>query len=387
MNYADILKKKAKEWDCKNLMNSVYEVVGERIPFSSPLMNWFTYGGIPRNRLIEIYGDYGSGKTTTSLDLCKNAYQLFESEYNKQIEQLQQKLSSGDRDAEDELEELQELGPKKVLYVDLEHSFDVKWAETLGVDLSKLDVMQPPSVIGEDILQTVRDLISTGEVGMIVLDSVPSITPETVLKKKVGEKTVAALAGLMTNFDILIIPLLKRYKCTLILINQIRDNMANPYEVNTPGGKANKFYSSMRFHMRKGKPVDYLGNELPMNAENPAGCLIHARLTKDKTAPNDRNMGTYYLMFQSGIRPDFDYATLALTKYNLIKKSAGWYGFIDPETGEVLMNAETGKPVKVNGLGKVYDYLNANVEYYNKLKNFILDDINGADKDEPEEAD
>ena len=68
-------------------------------------------------------------------------------------------------------------------------------------------------------------------------------------------------------------------------------------------------------------------------------------------------------MFQSGIRPDFDYATLAINKYNLIKKSAGWYGFIDPETGEVLMNAETGKPVKVNGLGKVYDYLNGNPEY------------------------
>lgn len=387
MGYADILKKKAKEWDCKNLMNSVYEVVGERIPFSSPLMNWFTYGGIPRNRIIEIYGDNGSGKTTTSLDLCKNAYQLFEAEYNEKIEQLQQKLSFGDHDAEDELEELQELGPKKVLYVDLEHSFDVKWAETLGVDLSKLDVMQPPNVMGEDILQTVRDLIATGEVGMIVLDSIPAIIPKSVLEKKVGERTVAALAGIITNFDTLVVPLLARYKCTLVTINQIRDNLDNPYVVNTPGGKANKFFSSLRLYMRKGKPVDYLGNELPQNTENPAGCLIHATLTKQKTAPNDRKLGTYYLMFQSGIRPDFDYATLAINKYNLIKKSAGWYGFVDPETGEVLMNAETGKPVKVNGLGKVYDYLNANVEYYNKLKKFILDDINGADKDESEETD
>ena len=386
MKYEDILKKKAKEWGCKNLMNSVYEVVGERIPFSSPLMNWFTYGGIPRNRLIEIYGDFGSGKTTTSLDLCKNAYQLFEQEYNAKIENLQEALAKGDC-VEGELEELKELGPKKVLYVDIEHSFDIRWAETLGVDLERIDVMQPPDVIAEDLLQTIRELVESGQVGMVVLDSIPALIPKTVLEKKVGERTVAALAGLMTNFDTLIIPLLARYKCTLITINQIRDNLDNPYIVNTPGGKANKFYSSLRLQLRKGKPVDFLGNELPKNTENPAGCMIHAMLTKQKTAPNDRTMGTYYLMFQSGIRPDFDYASLAINKYHLIKKSAAWYSFIDPNTGEVIINPDTGKPMSVNGMNRVYDYFNANPGYYEKLKKYILDDINGKRDEDDTESD
>ena len=377
MSYADIIKKKTKDWDCKNLMNSVYSVDKNRIPFSSPLMNWFTYGGITRNRLVEIYGDYGSGKTTTCLDVCKNAYKLFEEEYEAKIQELQQAYSNGDKSASDELDELTELGSKKVLYIDLEHTFDIQWAKTLGVDLSHMDVMQPPNVTGEDLLQTVRDIIETGEVGLLILDSIPSLTPKTVLEKKVGERTVAALAGLMTNFDTLVIPLLARYNCTLIVVNQIRDNLDNPYVVNTPGGKANKFYASLRLQLRKGKYVDALGNELPNNVENPAGCKIEAILTKLKTAPNDRRMGSYFLMFHSGIRPDFDYASLAITKYGLIKKTAGWYGFIDPETGEALCNSDSDKPLKVNGLGKVYDFLNSNAEYFEKLKKYILNDIEG----------
>ena len=165
MSYADIIKRKQKEWDCKSLMNAVFEVQGERIPFSSPLMNWFTYGGVPRNRIMEIFGDEGSGKSTVCQDIKSVA---------------------------DELDELEELGPKKVLYIDIEHGFDVGWAKTLGLDLERIDIMQPPNVFAEDVLQTVRELIETGEIGLVVLDSIPALTPKSVLEKKIGERTVAA---------------------------------------------------------------------------------------------------------------------------------------------------------------------------------------------------
>ena len=83
MSYADIIKKKQKEWNCPKLMNSIYEVQGERIPFSSPLFNWDTYGGVPRDKIIEFYGDYGSGKTTTAIDVCRNAAILFRKEFDE----------------------------------------------------------------------------------------------------------------------------------------------------------------------------------------------------------------------------------------------------------------------------------------------------------------
>ena len=82
-------------------------------------------------------------------------------------------------------------------------------------------------------------------------------------------------------------------------------------------------------------------------------------------------------MVQSGIRPDFDFAKLAIDKYNLIIKKGAWFSMCDPETGEIL--EEDGKPVKVNGLLKVYDYLGTHPEYYAKLQKYVLNDINGVD--------
>lgn len=385
MSYADIIKKKQKEWNCPNLMNAVYEVKGAKIPFSSPSMNWFTYGGIPRDRITEFYGPEGSGKTTTALDIARNAAELFKREYEEKLAALQEKLASGDKTAQSDIDELTSNGPKKVLYIDIENAFDVYWGSILGLefkeDYSTIDVMQPPTVVAESLLQTTREIIETGEVGLIIYDSIPALTPQKQLEKKIGEATVAALAGVMTNFMILINPMLARYHCTIILINQCRDNLVNAYVKNTPGGKAIKFFSSLRLEFRKGSFVDFLGNELPNKIEDPAGCKIEATLIKQKTAPNDRRLGSYFLMTQSGIRADFDYAQLALTTYNLIHKSGGWYSFIVPDTGEVLTSTD-GKEVKVNGLAKVYEYLNGNPEYYNQLKAYVDADIKGDNNGE-----
>ena len=178
----------------------------------------------------------------------------------------------------------------------------------------------------------------------------------------------------MTAFCRKVTQLLLRYDCTLLYINQLRANMTNPYVDSTPGGEAIKFYCSLRMCFRLGSPVDFLGNELPMKSENPSGYLINVKLIKQKSAPFDRKLGQYYLMSQSGLRVDFEFANLAIKQYNIIRKSGAWFTICDPETNEPL--EVDGNLVKVNGLAKVYDYLQNNPEFYEKLCNFIIDDIN-----------
>lgn len=376
--FDSIINKKKKDWNCSTLMDAANAERGPKIPFSSLMLNYATYGGIPRRRLIHFYGNYGSGKTSTCIDLCKRAYDIFEQEFQEQVYKLQER-SVTDKSAAGELEELKDRGIKKVLYLDLEHTFDSVWAKSLGINPEHIKVMQPPNVIAEDILQTLLDLIVTGEVGLIVIDSIPSLTTAAELKKNLDEKTVASKAGLLTTFVTKVIPLLDRYDCTIIMVNQNRDNLVNPYVTNTPGGRAIKFYSSLMLEFSIGEPVDFLGNVLPQKAENPAGYKINVKVTKQKTAPFDRKNASYYLMATSGIRTDMDLAQLAVTKYNIIKKSGAWFTVSDPYTGEIYDDPNTGKTLKLQGMAKVYDYINENRDYYQKLEKFILEDLSGTD--------
>ena len=379
-SYADILKKKSKEWDCPDMMDATKRAIA-KIPFSSPQLNYATYGGIPRNCLTEFCGDPGGGKSSTAIDLCRNAIQVFREEHEVEVAKLRSLVGDKKKEYAGPLEDLIERGPKKILYVDLEHSFDYTWAEKMGVHEGDIDVMQPPNIPGEDILQTVQELVQTGELGLLVLDSVPSLVTKAELEKKYGEKTVAPLAGLMTLFCRKLVPLMTRHETTVLFINQTRPDMENPYAIKTPGGEAIKFYSMLRCFFRQGAPVDFVGNELPKSAEDPAGYLINVKLIKQKSAANDRKQASYYLMAQSGIRPDFDYAKLAINKYDIIKKNGGWFTFCDPFTGEILTE-EDGKPKKVNGQVKVYDYLQSHPDYYAQLRKFITADIEGRSPEE-----
>lgn len=377
--YAEILSKKAKEWGAPDMMSKSKECL-PKIPFSAPMLNWATYGGVPRQRVTEFYGLPGGGKSSTSINVCYQAKEMFAREFEEKVQYYRDMIAAKKKEYEGPLEDLLAAGPKKVLYVDLEHTFDWKWAAKMNLTEDEIDVMSPPDIPAEEILQTILILICTGQVGLIIMDSVPSLVPKSELEKKLGERTVAALAGLMTVFMRKVTPLLPRYDCTLILINQERVNMDNPYADQTPGGEAIKFYSTLRMKFRLGAPVDIVGNELPMSTENPAGYLVNVKLTKQKGAAFDRKNASYFLMAKTGIRPDFDYAKLAINKYDIIHKSGGWFTFMDPFTKETLVD-ENGKAIKVNGQIRVYEYLNSHSDYYEKVRKAITDDINGQDED------
>ena len=354
-SFASIIKRKQKDWDCPELMTRAVSGTGKKLPFSSPLLNWCTYGGIPRDCYSEFFGAPGGGKSTTSIDVCKNAIDIFKSEYSSELQRLRDLVSSGKKEFQGPMEDLEECGPKKVLYVDLENSFDAKWAQTLGIDREDIvsgsgtfSVMSVPNVAAEDVLQTVLDLVQTDEVGLVVIDSIPSLVPRQMLEKQMGERTVAALAGCLNVFFVKAIPLLKKYNCTLLAINQVRDNMDNPYVTKTPGGNAPKFYASLRMEFRIGNPVDVFGNELPKNTED------------------------------GGIREDFDYAKLAVNKYQIIRKQGAWFTMCNPYTGEVLEN-ESGNVVKVHGMNRVYDFLHENAEYYELIKKYVVEDLSSQD--------
>lgn len=367
--FSDIIKKCEKEWACPDLMESVNRASGRKIPFSSPSLNHATYGGVPRNAITELYGVPGGGKSSTAVDLCKNALTIFNEEYEREIQELEEKVAEGKKEYKVQLSDLRDRGPKKVLYIDLEHSFDRNWARKLGITNKAIEIMQPPDVAAEQILQKVQEIIETNEAGFIVLDSIPSLTTQAELDKKYGERTVASLAGLMTVFCRKITPLLTRYDCTMIFINQLRVNMDNPYADQTPGGEAIKFYSSLRLSFKLGNPIDFLGGELPQKAENPAGYKIIVNVKKQKSAPFDRKLATYYLLAQSGLRVDYEYAELAIKQYDIIIKGGAWFTVCDPETKEPL--EVDGSIVKLNGLAKVYEYLQNNLDYYNKLCDYI----------------
>ena len=113
---------------------------------------------------------------------------------------------------------------------------------------------------------------------------------------------------------------------------------------------------------------------MPASAENPAGYKVTAKIIKQKSAPNDRRNSEYYLMAQSGIRLDIDFCQLAMKKYGIIKKGGAWMTLLDPKTREPLIDAE-GKPVKLNGFAKVLEYVQQNTEYFEALKQVIMEDI------------
>ena len=223
----------------------------EFIPYSSPKMNYLTRGGVPVRRMIELVGLPQSGKTTTTLDVVANFQKKYPDKY--------------------------------CVYLDAENTIDKEWGETLGVDWSKVILIQPESEYGEELLDMLLDYIRSGKIGLAVLDSAPFIVPKAVQEKGLDEKSYGGNSALMNAFCDKVIPLCKKFECTFLMLNQLRENVGNPYKpYKIPCGTAIAHASSQILWFTKGSLLDEKGEEKSSTYSDPVGNVVNVRVEKNK---------------------------------------------------------------------------------------------------------
>ena len=160
----------------------------DKIPFSSPRANYMTYGGIPLGRVIEFAGEESGGKTTTSLDIAGNAQKYFQTEWEEEVEKLNN-TKNLTKSQTLRLQYLNERGPRKVFWIDSENTFDDLWAEKNGVDIEHLVKMTPQQEYAEEIFEMALSIMDTGDVGLVVLDSLGILMSKQQYEKNVEDKT------------------------------------------------------------------------------------------------------------------------------------------------------------------------------------------------------
>lgn len=311
----------------------------QKIPFSSCRLNYMTYGGIPIGRIAEFFGTDGSGKTTTAIDIAGQAQKLFPD--------------------------------KKVLFVDIEHTFDPVWATKLGLNCDDLLYLDPDSMGAEEVFNIIIDIIDSGEISLCILDSIGAMVSMQANEKEIGERTYGGISMALTEFTKKITPVLARTQASFIGINQARDDMNSPYGgTTTTGGKCWRHGCSTRLEFRKGNYIDEKGNNLSRACENPAGNIVNVSLIKSKVVRLDRKVGFYTLKYLEGI----DYVSDAVDvgiKLGIINQSGAWFSIVDIETREILQD-EDGELMKYQGRSKViekiknnnvvYDYITESIE-------------------------
>lgn len=266
-------------------------------------------GGIPQGRIIEIYGPESSGKTTVALH-C--------------VAEVQKKGGTA-------------------AYVDAEHALDPVYASKLGVNLDDLYISQPDS--GEQALEIVETLVRSGAIDIIVIDSVAALTPQAELDGDMGDSHVGMQARLMSQALRKITAATSKSKCTLIFINQLREKIGVMYgnPETTTGGKALKFYSSVRIEVRKADTIkdgsDIVGNH------------VKAKIVKNKVAPPFK-VAEFDIMYGKGISNMGCVLDLAVEN-GFIQKSGSWFSYNDEKIGQ--------------GRDKAMDFLKSHPEVFEEV--------------------
>lgn len=343
-----------------------------KIPFSSPTANYMTYGGVPVGKITEFYGGEGGGKTTSALDICANAQKCFNKAFSDkmgslttQLNELESKDTKEAKKLADkvraEINELQEKGPKVVVYVDAEQTLDVEWAKLLGVDTESMILVRPQEQTAEQVLQIIIDLVSTGDVGLCVLDSIPMLVSQNILEESLEKKSYGGISQALTTFCSKITPHLVQNQCAFIGINQIREDLSSMYNTtSTPGGKMWKHACSLRLRFRKDTLLDINNGELTSRAENPAGNRVGIEITKTKVCKPDRRIGYYTLNYTGGIDVLADTLTIGI-QLMLIKRGGSWYYYTD----------KNGNEYKFQGSAKLLEELRTNEPFKTELQNRI----------------
>lgn len=329
------LEEKIKEFNKKAktdiLQMGFPEETTAKIPFSSPSLNYITHGGIPRNRLTELSGEENSGKSTLSLDIIANAQRLF-------------------------AEEAGEEKPKKVLLIDAENSHTSDWLESFGINPEELLIAQPEDSSAEDLFQMTRELIQTGEIGLVVFDSFGVIHSDQAFSKTIGEKTYGGIAQALTTFSKFLIQDCKKYDCTFVGINQNREDIGNPYGgKKTVGGLGWGFNCTLRLEIRKDAFIDEKGNEVSKSYAFPTGQISKVTIRKSKGFSPNRRLGRFSVSFSGGIDIIRDTVDAGLST-NQVEKAGSWLTVIDRDTGEIV--------TKEQGFSKLKLFFSENKEIF-----------------------
>lgn len=282
--------------------------------------------GLPRGRIIEIYGPESSGKTTVALHAIAEA---------------------------------QRLGGAAA-FIDAEHALDPIYAKALGVDIDNLYVSQPDT--GEQALEITEMLIRSGAIDIIVIDSVAALVPKAEIDGEMGDSHVGLQARLMSQALRKLAGAINKSNTVAIFINQLREKVGvmfgNP-EV-TPGGRALKFYSSVRIEVRKGEAIK--------DGDQIVGNKTKIKVVKNKTAPPFKT-AEVEIRYGQGISKSASLINLGV-QFDIIKKSGAWFSYNDARIGQGRDNARK--------------YLEENPEVAEEIKNKILACVGN---DAPEEND
>jgi len=277
--------------------------------------------GIPRGRIIEIFGPESSGKTTLTLHIVACA----------------------------------QKGGGIAAFIDAEHALDPSWAKKLGVDLESLLVSQPSS--GEEAMRITEMLVHSNAVDVIVVDSVAALVPEKELQGEIGDSHVGLQARLMSQALRKLTGAIAKSKTSVIFINQIREKIGVMFgsPETTPGGRALKFYCSCRIDVRR---IGQL-----KEGEEVIGQRVKAKVVKNKVAPPFR-AAEFDMMHTNGISYEGDVLDLAIAK-KLVVKAGAWFRYGDQQLGQ--------------GREKVRQYLKENPAFTEELKTQIMGSLDSEE--------
>ena len=402
----DIVKDTNKNFKNSVAVKGIGEIVIKKIPFTSPRLNYETYGGIPRGRISMFAGKESSGKTTTALDVVKNAQITFNKEYEEETTKLSTEIDKyedilNDKgstktkkdeakknlpDLKEQLKQLEKRGPLKVVYFDAEGTIDSDWAKKLGVDVDEVYLFRLHQQTAEQFLDQVMEVVTKADnVGLIVIDSIAVLVPQLIHGESLEQKSMGGNAKVVTDFCNMVCPVLGEKNIACIIINQARDDFDNPYaDFKIPCGNGLKLMSSLILTFQKGKLLDATGNEQKNSFETPQGNLVWVRIQKTKICKPDRRVGFYTLSYDYGVDVVADLIPMAV-ELDIIKKAGSWFSIINPETGEYLTyepeEGETlGEVIKFQGQVNLMNFLRENKEVYEFINEHVMAKITGTNK-------